>query len=266
MKITQLQKYLEFMKETAFLAGRLTLGYFNTSTSIDFKADNTPVTIADRKAEQLIRSRIEKVYPDHAIVGEEFGVSNNEDSGYRWIIDPIDGTKSFIKGVPLYSVLIGLEIAGNIEAGVMYFPALDEMVYAGTSFGCWWNGRQVHVTQVDSLDKAVVAFSSASSFYEYNRIEEWRKIQHATYFQAGWGDAYGYALVATGRIEIMLDPIMNVWDCGPLPVILQEAGGYFGDWQGNKTIYANEGLGSNIKLLPDILQITRKKNELVSSK
>ena len=249
------QSYLDFAVETAYLAGRLTLGYFHSNTKADFKADDTPVTAADREAEALIRKRIENAYPGHAIVGEEYGASGKSDESHRWFVDPIDGTKSFVHGVPLYSVLIGLEIEGNVEVGVVYFPALDEMVAASTGGGCRLNGRPVHVSQVESLDRATVAFTDAGSFAAHNRAGAWDRIQKAAWFRAGWGDAYGHCLVATGRVGVMLDPIMSVWDCAPFPPIMKEAGGYFGDWQGRETIYASEALSTTRSLLPEVLAL-----------
>ena len=136
-----LRSYLDFAVETAYLAGRLTLGYFQAGIRPDLKSDQTPVTIADRKAEELVRSRIESRYPGHAIVGEEFGVDAGESAHHRWYIDPIDGTKSFVHGVPLYAVLLGLEIEGESQVGVAYFPAMNEMLAAANGEGCWWNGR-----------------------------------------------------------------------------------------------------------------------------
>jgi myo-inositol-1(or 4)-monophosphatase len=174
---------------------------------------------------------------------------------HRWFVDPIDGTLSFVHGVPLYAVLIGLEIEGEIEVGVAYFPGLNEMLSAATGHGTWWNGRRVQVSAVSSLRNAVVAFTDAANFQRYNRRQEWIQIQQATYYRAGWGDAYGHALVATGRVELMLDPIMNAWDCGPFPAILREAGGYFGDWQGNRTIFGNEAMSTNAALLPEVLAL-----------
>ena len=258
MEKKMLSKYLDFMRETAYLAGRITLGYFNTNFEIDYKTDESPVTIADKKAEEFIRSRIERAYPNHAGVGEEFGANDHSGSNIRWFIDPIDGTKSFISGVPLYSVLLGLEIDGVVEAGVAYFPALDEMISAANSLGCWWNGRRSFVSEVGDLKKAIVAYTSTTLIEQYNRSQEWNKIIKATYYQAGWGDAYGYLLVATGRVEVMVDPVMNVWDCAPFPPILREAGGYFGDWSGNQTIYAKEALATTEKLLPSVLALTSR--------
>jgi len=239
-----LRSYLDFTIETAYLAGRLTLGYYQTGLQPDMKPDDTPVTIADKKAEELIRSRIEKQYPRHAIIGEEHGAKDVQGATHRWIIDPIDGTKAFTRGVPLYGVLIGLEIEGTVQVGAAYFPALDEMVAAATGEGCWWNGRRAHVSSVTDLSRAYLTFSDLNSFERYNRADAFMRLVRATYHRVGWSDAYGYAVVATGRAEIMLDPIMNVWDCGPFPPILQEAGGYFGDWQGSETIYAGEALAT----------------------
>jgi len=251
----KLADLLDFITETAYLAGRLTLGYFQTGVHTDFKSDDTPITVADRKAEEFIRGRIEKSYPDHAIVGEEYGLKESHGTSHRWFIDPIDGTKTFMRGVPLYAILIGLEIEGRIEAGAAYFPALDEIIAAASGLGCWWNGRRAHVSGQTDLKRSIFACTSAQNFYQYGRKAEWERLLETFYFQAGWGDAYGYLLTATGRIELMLDPIMAVWDCGPFPVILREAGGYFGDWSGQETIYAGEGLATSKILLPEILDL-----------
>ncbi len=256
-----LQSYLDFAVETAYLAGRLTLGYFQTGIRPDMKADDTPVTAADRASEQFIRGRIEKQYPHHAIVGEEYGVTEHAGTEFRWFVDPIDGTKSFVRGVPLYGVLLGLEIAGKIEVGAVYLPALDEMVAAASGAGCWWNGRRARVSGVTDLRRATVSFTDPASFAAYGRGAAWERIQAATYYRAGWTDCYGYALVATGRVELMLDPIVSAWDCGPFPVILREAGGYFGDWQGNETIFGNEALSTTQALLPQVLALIGQTGE-----
>jgi histidinol-phosphatase len=251
----KLDDYLAFVTETAYLAGRLTLGYYQTGVHADYKADDSPVTVADRQAETLIRHRIAERYPSHAIVGEEFGVTESTDAAFRWFIDPIDGTKSFARGVPLYGVLLGLEIEGRVEVGAAYFPALDEMLAAATGLGCWWNGRRAHVSSESNLRRSTVAFPDPVSFARPGRAEPWQRLQDATYYRAGWCDCFGYLLVATGRVEVMIDPIMGDWDCGPFPPILQEAGGYFGDWQGHPTIHAHEALATTQTLLPEVLRV-----------
>lgn len=255
MKPDQLSSYLDFMTETVYLAGRLTLGYFQSSLVVDYKTDNSPVTIADRKAEELIRQRIEHSYPKHAIVGEEFGLKESQGASHRWIIDPIDGTKSFMRGVPLYGVLLGLEIDGQVEVGAAYFPALDEMIAAATGLGCQWNGRAARVSQTRKLNQAFFTTTSVQAFEKHSRFQAFRRLMDNCFYQTGWSDAYGYLLVATGRVELMLDPVMNVWDCGPFPPILAEAGGFFGDWKGQPTIYANEALATTQALLPQILEL-----------
>ena len=253
-----LREYLDFAVETAHLAGRTTLGYFRADFDTDYKEwDDTPVTIADRQAEEVIRRRIEKRYPSHAIWGEEFGDHRREESSHLWLIDPIDSTKSFIRGIPLFAVLIGLEIEGTSKVGAVYFPALDEMIYAAEGEGCFWNGRRTHVSATDSLDRSYVAFTDVNDFEVYHKAEAWDRLRKATYCRVGWPDAYGHALVATGRSEIMLDPIMDPWDCGPFPVILREAGGFFGDWSGKETSYAREALSTTQTLLPQVLKLIR---------
>lgn len=253
-----LRDYLDFAVETAYLAGRLTLGYYQTGVELELKGDDTPVTAADRQAEELIRRRIEKRYPRHAIVGEELGEQDGGDGSFRWFIDPIDGTKAFVAGVPLYAVLLGLEIEGQVRVGVVYFPALEEVLYAASGEGCWWNGRRARVSSVSRLQEALVAFGELAGFDRHGRAEEWKRIQAATRSQRGWGDAYGYALVATGRAEVALDPAMCVWDSAPYPPIFEEAGGYFGDWQGNPTIHVPEAMATSQVLLPQLLEVIRR--------
>jgi histidinol-phosphatase len=249
-----LSAYLDFAAETAFLAGRQTLAYYQSGLSPEYKPDRSPVTLADRAAERFIRQRIEEKHPGHAILGEEFGLQG-EGASHLWLIDPIDGTKSFMRGVPLFAVLIGLEIEGVVRVGAAYFPALDEIITAASGTGCFWNGRRARVSQSSSLDQSLVLFSDIANFDKYGRVQEWERIRKATYQQAGWGDAYGYLLVATGRAELMLDPAANIWDCGPFPPILEEAGGYIGDWQGNRTIKANEAIATSLTLLPQVLRL-----------
>jgi histidinol-phosphatase len=254
--MSELRKQLDFAIATAQEAGRLTLAHFQSDIAVDRKDDDSPVTIADRSAEQRIRERIESAYPSHAVLGEEFGESDPaRTSSHRWLIDPIDGTRAFVRGVPLYAVLLALEVEGRIELGVVDFPALGETVWAARGEGCYWNGRRCSVRPTGSLAESVVAFTGAASFARYGREAAWRRLQETTSYQAGWSDAYGHALVATGRLELMLDPVMNPWDCGPFPVILEEAGGYFGTWSGERTIYGGEALSTTTRLLPEVLAV-----------
>ncbi|MCB8982343.1 MAG: inositol monophosphatase family protein [Ardenticatenaceae bacterium] len=248
------QTLLEFALDAAWQAGRITLGHFQTRFQAERKADNTPVTLADRQAEQKLRDLITRYWPDHGLLGEEFGQQPGA-SGYRWLIDPIDGTKSFVSGVPLYATLLALTQDDEPLLGVAHFPALNETVYARRGGGCYWNGRRAHVSTVDNLADAVLLCSDLDSFGA--KTAAWQRLIAATYIQRTWGDAYGYALVATGRAEIHLDPIMALWDCGPFQVILEEAGGTFTDWQGKPTIYGNESLATNGRLFSSVMDLVR---------
>ena len=255
-----LENYLDFAKEIAWEAGKLTLGHFQTGVRPEWKEDDSPVTVADRGAEYLMRQRIEAKYPSHAILGEEFEAKNSAEASHRWIIDPIDGTKSFIRGVPIYGVLVCLEIEGKPAVGVANFPGLSEMVYAADGLGCFWNGRRTRVSDTATLDRAMMTHIDAASFSKYpGKGEAFERLSKATYYNMGLCDAYGYALVATGRMEIACDPIVNSYDIAPFAPIMREAGGYCGDWQGNETIYAGESLATTQTLLPQVLETIRGK-------
>lgn len=250
-----LRTYLDFATDTAREAGALTLEYFQRpDLRTDHKHDASPVTAADRGAEQLIRERLAAAFPDHAVVGEEFG-SDDRTASCRWYIDPIDGTRAFVRGVPLYAVLIGLEVDGRSQVGVAYFPALNEIVAAATGLGCTWNGRPARVSDVDALSGGIVTHANVSAFAAHGLEEPFRRLSAAAGFCAGWADAYAYLLVATGRAEVAIDPIVSPWDCGPFPVILREAGGFFGDWQGRETIHSRATVATNGAVLPEVLRI-----------
>ncbi|MBN1317410.1 MAG: histidinol-phosphatase [Anaerolineales bacterium] len=247
---------LDFALDAAWQAGRITLGYFQREVAIEHKSDATPVTIADRQAEEEIRKMIEKYWPDHAIIGEEYG-AQGEQEGLTWIIDPIDGTKSFVCGVPLYGTLLALVDGKTPLLGIAHFPALGETVYASRGEGCYWNGRPARVSRVDEMKRAVLLCSNLNLYEQFNKDGAWNRLRSATYIQRTWGDAYGYALVATGRAEIMLDPVMSLWDCGPLQIILEEAGGTFTDWQGNPTIFGGESIATNGLLFEDVMRLVK---------
>ena len=245
---------LEFALDAVWQAGRITLGYFQTGVRVDRKADNTPVTIADRQAEKKLRELIHHHWPDHAIIGEEFG-NTEKPSPYTWIIDPIDGTRSFVSGVPIYSTLLALTDGDEALLGIIHLPALNETIYAVRGGGCYWNGRRAQVSNVTQLTDAVLLTSELNIFSQYGRQAAWEKLLQMTYIQRTWGDAYGYALIATGRADLMVDPAIALWDAGPLQLILEEAGGTFTDWQGNPTIHAGEGIATNGKLLEQVMQM-----------
>ncbi len=249
-----LRELRDWAQELAWQAGRLTLGYFRTGVRPEWKSDASPVTIADRQAEELMRKLIMERFPEHGILGEEYGTVN-EGSPWRWILDPVDGTKSFVQGVPLYGVLVGLEHQGVPVVGVCYLPALDEMVAAATGEGCTDNGRRAHVSAVTDLQQATFLCNNPQTMQAEGRGPAYERLCAATRLQRGWGDCYGYILVATGRAEVMADPIMNAWDCAALLPILQEAGGSFTDWHGTPTITGGNAIATNGHLLPAVLEL-----------
>jgi histidinol-phosphatase len=246
---------LDFALDAAWEAGRITLGYYQTRLDHDRKGDNTPVTVADKEAERKLRQLITGRYPDHAIIGEEFAAVTGN-GRYTWVLDPIDGTKSFVSGVPLYSTLVALLEEDEPLLGIIHMPALNETIYALRGEGCYWNGRRARTSTVDKLADARLLVSGLNYFGP--KQDAWERLLRATYFQRTWGDAYGYALVATGRAEIMLDAALAPWDAGPLRVIMEEAGGTFTDWQGRPVTLATEGMATNGHLLTAIMDLIHK--------
>ncbi|MFO0788342.1 MAG: histidinol-phosphatase [Pirellulales bacterium] len=257
---------LNFAREIAREAGKFTLGYFRRSDlQIDRKQDETPVTAADRGAEELLRDRIAKRFPTDAIIGEEFGEQPGS-TAYQWIVDPIDGTKSFIHGVPLYSNLVAVLRDGQPLIGVINVPALSEQLYASKGGGCWYaNGagaepKRAQVSTVSKLSESLFLTSEVVSFTTQRKedtVDVYLKLQRAARLSRTWGDAYGYVMVATGRAEIMIDPIAEIWDLAPLQTVIEEAGGFFCDWEGKPTIHARESIATNGRVTEEVLAVTR---------
>lgn len=254
---------LDLARRAGVAAGKHTLKYFQQSNyEVDRKGDASPVTVADKEAEQLLRREIAAAFPDDSILGEEFGVVEGT-SGYRWILDPIDGTKSFISGVPLYGTMVGVEKDGRSLIGVVYIPGLDEGVYAATGQGCWhWRGSaaptRATVSPRKQLSEGAFVTSQVDSFAKRGAAEAFTSLEKAAYVTRTWGDCYGYLLVATGRVEVMVDPIMNVWDAAAIQPIMEEAGGTFTSWSGEPTIHAGEGIGTNKHVLEEVLAVMKR--------
>lgn len=214
------------------------------------KADDSPVTAADLRAERTLREEIAKAYPGESILGEEEGLSG--EGKERWVIDPIDGTKSFVSGVPLFGTLLAFEVAGEVQLGVMYFPALKEIAYAQLGQGAFWNGERCRVSGVSDLANAVVSTGSIVSLKRWGLLEGVASVGEHLLALRGWSDAYGHLLVATGRIEAMVDPVLSYWDIAAPKLIVEEAGGTFTAFDGSPNP-VDQGLSSNAILHRELL-------------
>lgn len=267
---------LDWAVQIAREAGDGTLRHFRKSDlRVERKADDSPVTVADREAEQLLRKRIAERFPDDGVLGEEFGTTEGT-SGFQWVLDPIDGTKSFIHGVPLYTTLVAVlsEVGGQRSEigkaepciGVIDSPATGETVYAATGAGCWYLAERgakpqaAKVSTVARLKEGLVTTCDVAGFATSRKrdaMEAWVALQRAARLTRTWGDGYGYLMVATGRAEVMIDPVMNLWDAATMQPILEEAGGRFTDWRGEATVHSGEGIATNGLVAEEVLAIVR---------
>ena len=248
----QLEDLLDAAKAFAHEAGALALRYYGGLVSHEDKRDGTPVTVADREAEVLIRERVGDRFPDHGVLGEEMG-ETREGARVRWILDPIDATLAFMHGVPFFGVLIGVEVDGESAVGVVHFPALQETVSAARGLGCHWNDAHCHVSHVDKIEDALVLTTDVERILSRPEGPGWRRLQQRARFSRTWGDCYGHALVATGRAEVMVDPLMKPWDAGPFLTIATEAGGRFTSREGEATVHGGSGISTNGKLHDEVL-------------
>jgi histidinol-phosphatase len=279
----EVQTRLALAVDVARAAGAETLRWFRQRTlAVDRKGDGSPVTAADRAAESLLRASIAERFPHDAILGEEFGETPGT-SPFRWVLDPIDGTKSFITGIPLYTTLIAVMEGDRPLLGVIYAPATDEIIYAPTGgktlfqLGAGSSARPsspnaptpvltssptpARVSEVERLADATFLTTEAASFNRagksggrgvYNQLEQACRLTRT------WGDAYGYLLVATGRADVMVDPQLNLWDAAALQPVIEGAGGHFSDWQGRPSVHTGNAVASNPHLAGLVLSITRE--------
>lgn len=282
---------LEAVTEVARLAGDVALTYFDrarrSTLDVEVKADGSPVTAADRAAESTAREWIERHFPTDGIVGEELGTVR-ADASRRWFIDPIDGTKSFVRGVPLWGTLVAVADGEQVHAGAIHCAAAGELVAGALGQGSWWNGARCHVSTVSRLDRATVLATEAIAAQTTaaagqpgarrskgraarqtrrpttagrtiidRRLRAWCRIAERAAVARTWGDAYGYLLVATGRAEVMVDAVMHPWDTAALGPVITEAGGFFTDWDGAPTALGGSSIASNAALATEVRRALR---------
>lgn len=225
-------------------ASKLILPYFQTALKVESKADQSPVTIADQKSEELLRTLMQKHTPSYGIIGEEFGTqSGSEDR--QWVVDPIDGTKAFIYGVPLFGTLLALLEKGKPILGVVAMPALGHILAASLGNGCTLDDNPCHVSSVRKLSEALILDGSITTMERLGYGNAWATLRRNAKLHRGWGDCYGHLLVATGCAEVMADPIVSIWDVAPFAIILPEAGGRFTSFSGTDSITEQSGISSN---------------------
>ncbi|HMO12617.1 MAG TPA: inositol monophosphatase family protein [Pirellulaceae bacterium] len=262
MEDQEIAERLDAARRFCVQGGKLTLNWFrDQGVGFERKLDASPVTVADRSAEQLIRQLISENFPEDGILGEEFPEKPGTNQ-VRWILDPIDGTKSFISGVPLYGTMVGVEVDGQAKIGAIYMPGLDEGAFAAIGHGAWvFQGsdppQRSHVRHREKIQDAVILTSEVEAFSTRNADPVFRELSKKSYFVRTWGDCYGYFLVASGRADVMIDPILNIWDAAAVAPIISEAGGLFIDWAGHPRIDAGEALGIAAGLVSEVLEITK---------
>ena len=235
---------LQAAAEVAQLAAKVAMQWYRTGVDVEIKSDGSPVTIADREAERTARAWLSERFPTDSILGEEFGVER-AGARRRWLIDPIDGTKAFVRGVPLWGTLIACAEGDTVLAGAACFPALDELIAAAPGEGAWWNGSRTRVSSVNRLKESTALITDDRFLQEPARGERWRALASRVAVARTWGDCYGYLLVATGRAEIMIDDIVNQWDTAALLPIITEAGGRFTSWSGVDTAFGGDAIATN---------------------
>lgn len=256
-KLAPMSPRLAFAIDAATKAGRSTLAHFQTGTPVEIKSDETPVTVADRSAERLIREDIERRYPNESILGEEEGAQGA--GGNRWVIDPIDGTKSFVCGVPIYATLLAFEEDGVPVIGVCFLPALNEILYAEKGQGAFWNGRPSRVSGKTTVKGSTLCCGGHRLMDHLGRLKPFLELSQTAMATRTWSDAYGHALVATGRVEAMIDPSISRWDISAMKVILEEAGATITDFRGGDVLQVQphghlEAVSSNGLLHAELME------------
>jgi myo-inositol-1(or 4)-monophosphatase len=249
----ELSEYKNFCKVLAEASANVIKKHFRTGVTVESKADNSPVTIADKKSEEVMRELITKKYPDDGIFGEEFG-ETNRDAEYTWILDPIDGTKSFICGALSFGTLIGLLHYGKPILGVYHHPILNDFLI-GDNSETFINGNKTMVRNCDDLSKAILLTTDHLNIEKYQNIGKFNKLIKKVKLYRNWGDCYGYYLLATGNAEIMIDPIMSPWDLLPLIPIINGAGGIITDYQGNDPIKGKSAVASTPQIHSKVISI-----------
>jgi histidinol-phosphatase len=231
--------------DAAKAAGEVILSYFRSDLEVETKADQSPVTAADRAGEQTIVERLQRQFPDYGFLGEEFGAQHGR-ADVRWIIDPIDGTQNFIRGIPYFATLLALEEAGEITLGVVYAPAEQTLFYAAQGEGAFTNDQErLTVSSITRLSQAMLLHGGLDVLRRGGYWDGLTRLVDATARQRGFGDYFAHTFVFRGQAEVMVEADVKPWDLAPLKIIVEEAGGRFSDFTGTPTIYGGTAVVSN---------------------
>lgn len=244
--IANQSKELTFALDIAHRAGAIALDYYRQGIQATMKADNTPVTVADRECERLIRSALAEAFPDDAILGEEEGeTTSHSKTQRRWIIDPIDGTYNFARQVPIWSLLLALEVDDRITVGVVHAPAMRETYWAEKDGGAWRNGERLKVSHIKDLNETMFVFGGPDRILKLGYWAGLERVVAATYRQRAFGDYANFAQVFEGKAEAAFEVGLKSWDLAPLKIIVEEAGGRFSDMDGGDSVHKGSCLISN---------------------
>ena len=252
-----LRAWLDFAQEACDAADALALAHFRRDIAVSRKPDRTFVTVADQGIEREIRGRIAAAFSAHGVVGEEYGEEAGE-ARIRWYIDPIDGTHNFIRGVPLFGTLLAVEVDGELQVGVISAPALHQRWYAARGLGAWNRGadgeRQVHVSQIADIADAQLVYGSRRENVGSGLMPGFDATMAASWRDRGFGDFWGYTLVAEGAAEAMIETGMHTWDVAAPLVLIEEAGGRVTDVTGARRIDSPSFVASNGHLHDELLR------------
>ncbi|MDH5720716.1 MAG: histidinol-phosphatase [Spirochaetia bacterium] len=251
-----IKEFSPFIKELTKVSSKTILEYFKKDVQIELKEDDSPVTIADKLAEEKMRAIIENNFPDHGIIGEEFGVKN-EHAQYQWVLDPIDGTKSFIAGVPLFGTLIALTKNKQPVLGVIHLPATNDLLI-GDNLAAYHNEKEIKLREIADINEAIMLYTNLHDIEKHQNINGFLNLTAKTKYSRTWGDCFGYFLLATGKADIMIDPVMSIWDITALVPVIKGAGGTITNYQGNDPVGAESCVAAAKSIHGEVIKILNK--------
>lgn len=254
MKRKTLEKYLDFALTSVRKSEKISLKYYNKKIKHRLKYNQTPVTVADIKTEDYLINRIRQKFPSHSILSEERGYDDTG-SEFKWIIDPIDGTKNYLRKYPFWGTLLALEWEGEIVLGIISMPAIKQLIYSVKSSGCYMNGKKVKVSGISNISNSYLMYGCMNYMIRQPYMNNFLSLTEKCSHSRGFGDCYGHSLVITGKADIMIDPLVAPHDIAAVKICIEEAGGILTDFNGNNSIYNGNAVVTNGYLHKEVLKI-----------